>query len=164
MGKPGARLVLAALFFLSLNGCAVVRAALCKAFERPTLSFQKIEAARWSLDGVDLNVIFRVDNPNDLALEIAKVDYQFEVEGHRVFQGSPNRGVQLPAKGSRDLVFPARVRFIEVLPAVTAIFTKSNLRWKASGTLGVDTPIGILDYPLSKSGRVAVPDLKKKFR
>ncbi len=155
------RLALAALLLLTLNSCALAKAALCSAFQRPEVAFQRIEAARWSLDGVDLNVIFRVKNPNDLALEVAKVDYQFEVEGHRILRGSPNRGVQLPANGSRDLVFPARVKFLEVLPAVTAIFTRDNLRWRASGTLGVETPIGILDYPLTRSGQVEVPDLRK---
>ena len=161
MGKLRARTIAAALLLLSLNGCAYLRAALNGGFKRPSLSFQKIEAAGWSLDGVDLNVVFRVDNPNDLALEIAKVDYQFAVEGHRVLQGSPNRGVRLPANGTRDLVFPARVKFIEVLPAVTALFTKDTLRWQATGTLGVDTPIGILEYPLTKSGAVKVPDARK---
>lgn len=161
MRKPSGRLVLAALLFLSLNGCAYAKAALCSAFQRPEVAFQRIEASRWSLEGVDLNVVFRVKNPNDLALEVAKVDYQLEVEGHRILRGSPNRGVSLPANGSRDLVFPARVRFLDVLPAVTAIFTRDTLRWRASGTLGVETPIGILDYPLTKSGHVQVPDLRK---
>ena len=161
MRMPFGRLFAAALLLLSLNGCAYAKAALCAAFQKPELSFQRIEASRWSLDGVDLNVVFRVKNPNDLALEVAKVDYQFEVEGHRILRGSPNRGVSLPANGSKDLVFPARVRFVEVLPAVTAIFTRDNLRWRASGTLGVETPIGILDYPLTRSGHVQVPDLRK---
>lgn len=161
MRTPSGRLLAAALLLLSLNSCAYARAALCGAFDKPTLSFQRIEASRWSLDGVDLDVVFRVNNPNDLALEIAKVDYQLEVEGHRVVRGSPNRGVSLPANGSTDLIFPARVRFVEFLPAVSALFTRDTLRWRASGTLRIETPIGILDYPLTRSGHLQVPDLRK---
>jgi LEA14-like dessication related protein len=161
MRKVSGRLVLAALLVFSLPGCAYVKAALCNQFQRPDVAFQRIEAQNWSLDGVNLNLVFRVKNPNDLALEVAKVDYQLEVEGHRILRGSPNNGVSLPANGTRDLVFPARVRFLDVLPAVTAIFTRDALRWRASGTLGIQTPIGILDYPLSRSGNVAVPDLRK---
>lgn len=156
-----ARLAVAALLLVSLHGCAFARAVLGGQFQRPSLAFQRIQARGWSLQGVDLDVVFRVKNPNDLGLEVARVDYQFEVEGHRIVRGSPNRGVRIPANGSRDLVFPAQVRFAEVLPAVTAIFTRDTLRWRATGTLGVETPIGILDYPLTRSGHVEVPDLRK---
>lgn len=151
------RLVVTALLLVPLSGCAAAKAVLSSAFERPSLAFQRIEASGWSADGVDLNVVFRATNPNNLALEIAQVDYALAIEGHRVVSGSPNRGVSLPANGSKDLVFPARVRFLDVVPVVTALFARDTLKWQASGSLGIDTPIGILAYPLSHSGQLQIP-------
>jgi len=150
--------VLLLLAALGASGCTALRALLGDV-TKPELTFKRLELSGLSFDAATLGVVYEIDNPYEIPIEIARVDYRLAVEGTRVFEGSPNQGVRIPAGRSREIVFPARVRYAEIARVAKSIFTKQKLGWQASGTLGVDTPVGVVSFPLSKSGTFDRPDL-----
>jgi LEA14-like dessication related protein len=108
-----------------------------------------------------VDVIYQVDNPNPFGLSLAKVDYAFFVEGKQVVAGSPNQGLQLKANGSNDLVFPANVKFADIVPVVETFLNKDNANFKVQGSVGIDThtPIGIISFPLQQEGTFEIPKI-----
>jgi LEA14-like dessication related protein len=136
---------------------ALVAAGSGCAFKRPTLRFKSAAVAETDLEGTTLQVVFAFKNPNPLGLDIAEVSYALEVEGHSVISGKPPNGLNLRSNGSTDLVFPARVRFLDLAPVIETFLTKDVAHYKASGTIGIQTPLGILRFPLSYENSFAVP-------
>lgn len=146
--------------FLSMgSGCALLSSLLGS--QRPSLTFREVRFTGWSLDSVRLDLVYELDNPYDVPLRLAQVAYQLEVEGRRIVSGAPKEGLSIRPRRKQTLSFPATIHFLDVIPAVTALFSKQSLGYRASGRLGVDTPLGIVSMPLSKSGDISVPKLPK---
>jgi LEA14-like dessication related protein len=158
------RLLVPLLLALALPGCAWIRSALAGGLRLPELQFERVRVGGWSPTGVQLDTMWSVDNPNDVRLNVASLDYQLEVEGKRVATGTPPEGIELMPNAKTEIVLPATIHFADVLPAAEAILGKNRLHWKASGTAGVDTPAGRRTVPLSASGDVDVPPPEKLLR
>ncbi|WP_373046790.1 LEA type 2 family protein [Vulgatibacter sp.] len=154
-------LLLVPLALVSLgSGCTTLR-ALSGDITKPDFTFKRVKLQGMSFDSVTLGLVYEIDNPYEIPIELAQVSYQLAVEGNRVFSGSPNEGVKIPARRSKEITFPAQIRFAEIFPAAKSIFTQDRLDYRASGKVGIDTPVGMLAFPLSKSGTFDRPDLPK---
>lgn len=141
------------------GGCALFQAIL--GGQRPELTFREVRLTSWALDKVDLELVYELENPFDLALTLDEVVYQLEVEGRRLVSGMPEKGLRIRGRGKQVLRFPATVHFLDVIPVVTALFSRDELNYRASGSLGVATPVGVVALPLSHSGAIGVPKLPK---
>lgn len=141
------------------SGCALLQPLL--GGQKPELVFRDLRLTGWSLDKVDLELVYELKNPYDVALSLERVAYQLEVEGKRLVSGAPKKGLRVRGRGSQLLRFPATVHFLDAVPVVARLFSKDHLRYRASGSLGVGTPLGVLALPLSHAGRIDVPKLPK---
>ncbi|MCP3139748.1 LEA type 2 family protein [Pyxidicoccus xibeiensis] len=154
-----ALLVLAALSLTTLSGCAALQNLLKGAFKKPSISFKTARLADASLSDATVNLVYEVNNPNGFGLDLASVDYSFFVEGKQVVAGKPKKGLNLKANGKSELVFPANVKFADIAPVVETFLNKDRAGFKAEGSVGVKTPIGVLNFPLSKEGTFEVPKI-----
>ncbi|QQR44015.1 LEA type 2 family protein [Myxococcus xanthus] len=152
-----ALLVLAVLGLTTLSGCAALQKMLKGAFKKPTLSFKTARLADASLSDATINLVYELNNPNGFGLNLAEVDYAFFVEGKQVVAGKPRSGLALKANGKSELVFPANVKFADIVPVLETFLKQDKAAFKAQGTLGVKTPIGVLSFPLAKEGTFEVP-------
>jgi LEA14-like dessication related protein len=152
-------LVLATLGLAVLAGCSSLERYAKKAFQKPRLTFKTARLANASLADATVDLVYQVENPNPLGLSLASVDYAFFVEGKQVVAGSPPKGLDLPARGRAELVFPANVRFADIVPVVQTFLNQDTARYKAQGSLGIQTPLGVLRFPLEHEGTFEVPKI-----
>ncbi len=152
-------LVLVALSLVTLTGCAALQSLLKGAFQQPRLTFKTARLANASLSDATVDLVYEVENPNGFGLSLASVDYAFFVEGKQVVAGKPREGLQLKANGKSQLVFPANVKFADIVPVVTTFLNKDVAAFKAQGSLGIKTPIGVISLPLQKEGTFPVPKI-----
>ncbi|MFP2907594.1 LEA type 2 family protein [Pyxidicoccus sp. 3LFB2] len=152
-----ALLVLAVLSLTTLSGCAALQNLLKGAFKKPTLSFKTARLSSASLSDATVDLVYEVNNPNGFGLDLASVDYSFFVEGKQVVAGRPKKGLSLKSNGKSELVFPANVKFSDIVPVVETFLNKDRAAFKAEGSVGIKTPIGVLKFPLSKEGTFEVP-------
>lgn len=157
--KKRAFLVLFALSLTTLAGCATLQSLLNGAFKKPTLKFKTARLSEASLSDATVDLVYELDNPNGLGLKVASVDYAFFVEGKQLVAGKPREGVNLKANGKSQLVFPANVKFADIAPVVTTFLDKDVAAFKAQGSLGIQTPLGVLRFPLEKEGTFPVPKI-----
>lgn len=146
-----------ALLAVPLSGCAFLKNLFSSAFRKPTFRFQHARLADASLSGITLDLTYVLDNPNPIGLSLAEVDYALFVEGKQVVAGRPPKGLQIPARRSAELVFPAQIKFADFGSVVQTFLTKDYARYRAEGHVGFDTPIGILKFPLSYENQFEVP-------
>ena len=152
-------LLLLALAVLA-TGCAdLLKLLQGGGFQTPALTFQRAVLRDLALDRATLDVVFRVDNPNSVGIDLASVAYELKIEGRSLVSGRPEKGLQIPASGSAEVVFPGSVRFTDLAEGLQAALAKKAVHWRASGEAGVNTPIGIVALPLAAEGDVALPTL-----
>jgi LEA14-like dessication related protein len=144
---------------LLLPGCAVFQAIFNATFEKPRLTFKTARLTDVTLTAVTLETVWELENPNDVGVTLARADCHVFVEDQPVATGAPPPGFAMPAHGRTALVFPARVKLHDVLPAAWAVAGKDTARYRIEGTAGIDTPIGVLDFPLAFSGDIEPPRL-----
>ena len=141
------------------SGCALLTELLTEVFQKPTLRFKNVALHNASLAGIALDTVWQLDNPNTVGLSLATLDYALFVDGKQVVAGTPQKGVQIPASGSTDLTFPAEIKFLDIVPALETLLTKDTATWRVEGSIGVDTPIGIVSFPLAAQGTFETPKL-----
>jgi LEA14-like dessication related protein len=140
-----------------LLGCSLLQRAGSSAFERPSLSFKEARLPHIDFQGAELDLVFLVTNPNAVGLDLTRASYALEVEGHKVASGVPRNGLKIPARGTAEVTFPAKMLWNEIAPALEAVFAMDQLRYKASGELGV----GPVTLPLQHEGTFAAPKMPK---
>jgi LEA14-like dessication related protein len=151
------KFAIVALLALPLSGCALLKDFLSKSFQEPTLTFKDVRISELSLTGATLDLIYTVDNPNPTGISLAEVEYGLFIEGKQVVAGKPPQGLQIPASGRSDLVFPTSVKFADIAPIIQTFLSKDFAQYRAEGAIGLETPVGVVRFPLKKEGQFEVP-------
>ena len=156
------RLLVTALCLSVLSGCAYLQqflnAAQASGVE-PTFTFRNVVLKDVSFAGLNLDTVWDLNNPNAVSISLASVDYALFIENKQVVAGAPQNGLQIAANGSSELHFPAAIKFQDVVAVVETFLTKDTASWRAEGSLGVSTPIGVIKFPIAKEGQFEVPKL-----
>lgn len=160
--KTALRLALVVALPLSLAACAGLQDLVRVAFERPRLQFRSAAVDALDLEGATVALRFDLENPNGFGLDLARVGYGLEVEGTRIATGDLPGGLAIPARGAAPLTVPVRVRFADV-PGIVSLITggKDAVRYRVSGNVGVNTPVGLVDLPMAHEDRLALPSLPR---
>jgi LEA14-like dessication related protein len=157
MTRTPARLLLA--LAAAATSCATLEQLASGAFQKPTLAYKGASLADVSLSGATLNLVTTVNNPNGVGLSVADLDYRLSIDGHPVATGHPPQGLQSPAHGSADVTLPATFQFADLGQAVATVLAKGSAGYKAEGTVGLNTPIGVVRLPVSHQGTFTLPDM-----
>jgi LEA14-like dessication related protein len=126
-------------------------------FKKPTVAYRSASLSDVSLSGATLNVVTNVDNPNAVTFALTDVDYKLSIEGKQVATGKPPEGLEIPANGNADLTLPASFKFTDLGQAVNTVLQKGSAGYRAEGTIGVKTPVGVVRVPLSHEGTFTLP-------
>jgi LEA14-like dessication related protein len=154
--------LLAVLLPAVLAGCAGLQDLARAAFKEPRLVFRSAALDALDLDGATVAFHWEIENPNALGLDVARAGWQVEIEGTRVAAGDLPAGLSIPANGKAPLSFPVRVRFRDVPGIVSLLGSgRSDLGYRLSGSIGIRTPIGVVDLPMSHADRVKLPALPR---
>ncbi len=144
---------------LVLPGCALLQNLFKSAFKKPDLRFKTANLLNADLSGARLDTLWTLNNPNPMGLSLAHVDYNLLVEDKQVVAGSPRRGFKVDANDKTDLSFPADLKFADLASTLVVFLTKPTAKYRAEGSIGVDTPIGLVKLPLRKEGVFEVPKI-----
>ena len=142
-----------------LSGCALLSELLTEVFQKPTFRFKNVAVHNASLAGLSLDTVWQLDNPNTVGISLAAVDYALFVDDKQVVAGTPQKGLQIPANGATELTFPAEIKFLDLVPALETMLTKETATWRVEGSIGVQTPIGLLSFPIAMQDVFETPKL-----
>ncbi len=148
----------AVLALLALAGCAEVGKLAASVVEPPRLTFRAVNVRAFDLDGATLAFDFDVENQNGFGLSVARIAYALDVEGTRLDGAAPG-GLKLPARAKAPLTLTARLRYKDVPALASMLGKKDSVRYKLSGAVGVQTPVGVLDLPVAHEDKLDLPRL-----
>ncbi len=144
-----------------LSGCAEVGKLAAAAIDPPRLTFKSVDVRSFDLEGVTLGFNMDVENRNAFGLEVARITYGIEMEGTRVLTGDAPGGLALPAQKKVPLTFTARVRFRDVPGIASLAGKRDSVHYRLAGSVGVNTPLGVLDLPVSHQDTLALPKMPR---
>ncbi len=148
------------LAVLLLPGCAILQ-QLGQSLEayRPRVSVDSMKLTGISWDSVDLAFALKIDNPNPLSVSMDSFRYTFDVEGKRALAGDQTSGVQLKSYGTSSATLPVKLAWKQLIALGAQLRGKRDLGYALNGALGFQTPLGHVDVPWQKQGRM--PALQK---
>ncbi|MBK7861303.1 MAG: LEA type 2 family protein [Archangiaceae bacterium] len=142
-------------------GCAELTQVLQAAFQKPRLTFKTARLSNVAFDSLTLDTVWLLENPNAIGISLARSDYKLSIEGKQVVAGAPPHGLNIPAGGTTELVFPASIKFADLFPLASDLANREFAKYRVEGVVGVQTPIGVLDFPLSYENQFEVPKVPK---
>jgi LEA14-like dessication related protein len=103
------------------------------------------------LQGADLLVRFRVDNPNSFGLDLSGLDYAVDVAGRTLFEGDRRQRLTLEPSGSGLVELPLTIRFADVYEVARDV-----IRARGGDDIGYTVRAG-LRFQLPVLGEIRVP-------
>ena len=157
VARSPARLPLLVLA-IGASACAWVQMAEGE-FKKPDVAYRSasLDGRLAERGGTGLNVVARVDNPNPVGLALADADYRLSIAGiRRAGRASRPRGWRSRRRNA-DVTLPASFKFADLGQAVATVLSKGSAGYKAEGSLGLKTPVGVVRVPLSHEGTFTLP-------
>lgn len=140
------------LALLPLSGCWPL-------FDKPRVHVSRVSLTSVNFGGLAADIVFAVDNPNAIGIDLAKLDYQLTVDNHPFVAGSTDRPLHVPANGAGELTLPVSFKFVELAEALASLFSKKTVPFSIATRLGFGTPIGVITVAVDHAGTLPVPQL-----
>lgn len=145
-----------------LAACAGVQQLARSAVKEPKLTFRSASLEALDMEGATVAFTFDIENPNGFGVDLARIGWTVDVEGTRIAAGEVPGGLQIRASATSPVAFPVRIRFQDVPGIVSLLGSgKDVIQYRLGGTLGVRTPLGIIDLPLSHEDLLRIPSMPR---
>jgi len=125
----------------------------------PVLRIDSFLPQAFDATGVTLALQGRIENPNPVALSVARFAWAIEVEGQPVGSGQIPGRVSLPARGAVPVAVPARLSWASIPNFLAVLVSRDSLPFHVSGAAEVPGPSGIMELPYALDGEVVLPKL-----
>ncbi len=139
---------------LILSGCSV---------KTPTAKVTDAEIYDLTTKKVKLKFAIRIDNPNPLAITVNKIAYDFKAFDKQVVSETMDKAIRIPENGKAEFKLPVNVSYSKLLSAGLTTIAKGKLEYTITIKITIDTPVGDITLPISKSGTLKNKDLGKFF-
>ena len=135
---------------LCLTACGTLTKELLK---DPVVNVQTVTVSNISLEEMTLSVQLNVENPNPIPLTLDEVDYAMTFAGEPVAKGVFNKGIEIPSKGSNQVVVPMTFKYSSLGNLLANAFSNSlSKEYEFTGS----ARLGILKIPFHKKGEIKV--------
>lgn len=114
------------LLLLGSIGCTYIREAIGLDLRRPQMALADISLDRITMESIGLTLAMRIDNPNDFALEFARLEYQIQVDQRDLAQGTYAKTIALPAEGRTLVKLPLTVKTSQAMALVGQLLQKDH--------------------------------------
>lgn len=139
-------------------GCALF-------YENPTVRIAGVRVTGVGLTGATAEIGLEVDNPNGFSLTTTGVSYRLafqdgEVEPDResgwrtIAEGESEEVVTVPGEETSRVTLSVPFRYEDVGRAVESFLQRGELRYRLTGALRVDGPVGGVRVPFDETGDV----------
>lgn len=152
--------VLLALTVLSLGACKALTES--GVVQKPSASLSDLSVRGLSAEGVQFDVVLKVNNPNPVALNLAGFDYDFQVSGQSLVSGKQDVVTQVAASGHSNVRLPLALKFSDLKEIGGSLANLDRIPFGLKATAFIEVPVlGSVALPVEKSGEVPVPKMPK---
>ncbi|MFP4445169.1 MAG: LEA type 2 family protein [Desulfosudaceae bacterium] len=129
-------------------------------WQKPEASIGSITVSALNFEGAGLDVAVEVHNPNAYQIRLGRLDYALTVQDKQVLSGQQEENTALKAEQSQTIVFPVKIRFADLLAAVSGLKQQNIVNYGLTGGITAAVPmVGDIRLPFSRQGRLPVPKM-----
>jgi len=155
------------LFILLFSSLILFSCAAIEEFaktSKPQLEVEKVRFVGISFDDVDLAFDIKIKNPNPLSVNLAGLDYDFQIDNSSFLKGQQEKPLAIAANGESSVEIPLTLTFKNLYNTYAALKNKDSSDYKITSTLFFDLPVlGRTPITVTKSGNlplIKMPDVK----
>jgi LEA14-like dessication related protein len=146
--------LLALLLLALLAGCtAIARHVLAQ----PTVRLESATVTSVRREGADLELDFRVMNPNRVTLPLGSIDYRVSVDGQPLLSGTRRDRVKLAARAETAVLLPVTLRYRDLGNVLGDLLTGGRPVYEVDAEFLVLIPTGSVRIPVVHKGRLPLP-------
>ena len=143
------------MLLLPLSGCSTIGKALN--IVNPTYTIRNVQphvsiALPLQASTIDFDFTVGVDNPNSVALNLARLDFGLLVNGNRLIDSVSEDRISIPARGANDVRLRARVGYQQIpslWQQIVSVVQGNRANYQIQGNAYFDTPLGQMKFPVS---------------
>jgi LEA14-like dessication related protein len=153
------------LLLIIVNSCAdILNLLKMSSIKKPSAQITDTKITGLSFTDVDLLFDVNIDNPNNVSIDMAGVDYDLKINNYALVKGNQNEPLSINALGSSGLKIPVSINYKDLYQAVKSLSEKNNSAYAFEGGLSFNLPVlGNIRVPISASGEIPllrVPKIK----
>jgi len=141
-------LLLTLLLTLLLSGCQV---------KSPTVNVQSASVSRLTPQKLDLNIQFKVKNPNTFDIPLQRAAWTIEVFGQRVGDGVADFSQTIPAQQTAPVTMPLSVSLQAIANQIPALLTRKPIPVRVDIELTFSSPFGPISTSFTHEEEVKNP-------
>lgn len=123
--------------------------------KNPTANITNTEISGLSFTKIDLIFDVKIDNPNNIAIDLAGVDYGFKINNNSLLNGQMNDPLSIAAMGSSRIEIPVSINYKDLYQAIKSLSEKDNSIYTFDGGLSFNLPaLGNVRIPILASGEI----------
>ena len=143
------------LFALALS------AASCFEPTPPKAEYIDYQISRVTLQGIDVDFYFDVENANPLPIDVSKYAYKVYIN-NRLLLSESRAGFNLPAKSKKRITIPVNVRYERVFGTALSLVQliargEDSVAFRIEGEVSAGTMGVTVGTPLKASGTIPLP-------
>ena len=128
---------------LSLTACV----------QSPTITARSAQLQQLTFDGMRVMVNLDLNNPNDVALPLEKVNWNLTLSERPFSNGVVALTETLPALKTSAIQVPLQINYQDSISTALDIIRGRNIPYTLSGRLHFTTPAGVIDTPFAIRGQ-----------
>lgn len=143
--------------FLVLTG--LVFSAVGCAIKQPTARIDDVEVRDVTTKKIKLDFIVGLKNPNPVGLTVNKLAYTLTVFDKPVVRDTTEKKIKIPSKANVNFKLPVSLTYADLIQAGITAVSKGKLKYTLALKITLDTPVGDLTLPVTKSGTIKIKSL-----
>jgi LEA14-like dessication related protein len=147
--RVGGRSCLAALV-MSATACS----AIGEYFKEPDIELDRVVVRGLGVSGGNLDLVVKVDNPNNFTLHGTRLQIGVDVEGSHLGDITYDDDFTVAESGTTTITLPLSFGWAGVGSAIRTALGSGDLPYKMKGQVELKTPWGRKEIPFTREGRV----------
>jgi LEA14-like dessication related protein len=123
--------------------------------QKPVLNVAGVRITKLTLDNIDLAFDVDIQNPNPVSVNLAGLDYDFQLNNASFIRGNQNKGLSVQSNAKSRIEIPVSLGFQELYKTYQALKNNDSTNYTLAGGMTFDLPVlGQTRIPIQKSGHL----------
>lgn len=146
------------LFVLLQTGCQATKQILNSMnVKEPGVSVANVAIDKVSLSGINFNFDIKIDNPNNVGVNLSGFDYDFLINNHSFAKGDQEKPIKIEPKGNSIVQIPLTVGYMDLFSVFSSLKKQSQANYQLSTGFKFDLPVlGKVRVPAEKTGNFSL--------
>ena len=157
------KILLFGFVLVALSGCAELLNLLqMSSIKKPTAAITDTKINGLSFSKIDLLFDVKIDNPNNVAVDLAGLDYDLKINNKGLVSGDQKEPLSITAMGNSNVQIPLSINYNDLYQAIKSISEQDKSEYAFSAGLSFNLPVlGNVRVPISASGSIPLLKLPK---